>query len=572
MLQFPVLLLTQILAGPGYGDVVKVRTPATRAADSLAILRDARRAQSDFEIRRRRLLPVTYGSGGRCDVQLGRFCYWHDDEESDPPDEPPSIGKLRGSLLGQLGEWARDLPGDRWIAGQRVRYLIESDSVARAVEAAQACEAEPAWCSALAGLAYHAARRFEASDSAFDAALTRMPDADRCRWEDIEELLPPRAAEAYSRLDCATRRILGNRAWFLADPAWTSPGNDRRTEHYSRHVMSELERRSRSTYESTWGEDTHRLIVRYGWPTRWSRAPEAMSRPWSVHVIGHEPHPSFQFFPDDSVLAAPQMLSTEAWDLKPREARSRYAPAYARRVRAVDAQIARLPRGDSMQLIVAYDVARDTALFSVDAVAQSVVLDSSGVVYLRQELRNRSGRGVARMTLPGEPAFIGIELTDSTRESLGIARESVSPPERNADGARLSDPIVFFQPAAGDGTLDAILDRVAGSDAIPQGHSIGLYWDLERREARADSVTWTVTVVPRDAGLLRRVARLLRLRPGASPVHVSFTEPIGAAERTHRVITLDVRVLPRGTYELTLSAATSRGGGSSASRRLRVGR
>jgi hypothetical protein len=43
------------------------------AADSLAVLKQARRAQSDFEHRRFMLLPMVASAGSSCVVRVGRW-------------------------------------------------------------------------------------------------------------------------------------------------------------------------------------------------------------------------------------------------------------------------------------------------------------------------------------------------------------------------------------------------------------------------------------------------------------------------------------------------------------------
>jgi hypothetical protein len=56
-----------------------VASPQVRAsapvADSTRDLRSARSAQASFERARRYNLPEGGGSSGRCDVQLGRYCW-----------------------------------------------------------------------------------------------------------------------------------------------------------------------------------------------------------------------------------------------------------------------------------------------------------------------------------------------------------------------------------------------------------------------------------------------------------------------------------------------------------------
>src|SRR5207245_2178558 len=141
--------------------------------DSLTTLRAARRAQATFESIRQQHLP--YGSGhpsGPCDLRIGRFCYWYDEGDREHAEsEPGSIREARTTLLGALGDAGAHLPGDAWIAGQRIRYLVEAGRVRAAVAAARECRTEGWWCAALLGLALHAAADFAGADSAFAAAL-----------------------------------------------------------------------------------------------------------------------------------------------------------------------------------------------------------------------------------------------------------------------------------------------------------------------------------------------------------------------------------------------------------------
>src|SRR5689334_20605040 len=99
-------------------------------ADSAHTVRGARSAQSSFETFRRLRLPRSTSShGGACDVRIGRYCYWRgDDEDDDPqPDEAPAIRDRRSELIQLLDSASRALPGDPWLAGQRVRYLVEAN-------------------------------------------------------------------------------------------------------------------------------------------------------------------------------------------------------------------------------------------------------------------------------------------------------------------------------------------------------------------------------------------------------------------------------------------------------------
>src|SRR5947207_11651681 len=97
------------------------------APDSVAVLKSVRRAQAAFESSRRLNLPERPGGwSGICGRRIGRICYWYegDDNDSAPP-EPTRLREARARLRAALEEAGAVLPGDEWIAGQRVHYPLE---------------------------------------------------------------------------------------------------------------------------------------------------------------------------------------------------------------------------------------------------------------------------------------------------------------------------------------------------------------------------------------------------------------------------------------------------------------
>src|SRR5688500_5137559 len=133
MMLIPVLALLQM-------------SPVIQTDDG-RLLRDARRAQVRFETVRRAHLPRdrSGGSPGRCDAQIGRYCYWYDSTRLTAVPEPRQITEARSALIGQLDSAAARNPADAWIAGQRVRYLIEGGRFQDAVSAARGCRADDWW-------------------------------------------------------------------------------------------------------------------------------------------------------------------------------------------------------------------------------------------------------------------------------------------------------------------------------------------------------------------------------------------------------------------------------------------
>ena len=106
--------------------------------DSIDARKRAVRMQTWFERVRHMNLPVRFSGGGGydCDARIGRFCQWNDDDPK-APKEPKPIAEARDRLIRSLDSAAARSPGDDWITGQRIRYLIEAGRDSAAVEVAR---------------------------------------------------------------------------------------------------------------------------------------------------------------------------------------------------------------------------------------------------------------------------------------------------------------------------------------------------------------------------------------------------------------------------------------------------
>src|SRR5438034_7450813 len=85
-----------------------------------------------FSSRRRHTRSLCDWSSDVCSSDLE-----HGGDEDSAPPEPPQIRQARTRLLAALDVAGASLPGDEWIVGQRVRYLLEDSQprlAARAVE------------------------------------------------------------------------------------------------------------------------------------------------------------------------------------------------------------------------------------------------------------------------------------------------------------------------------------------------------------------------------------------------------------------------------------------------------
>ena len=331
-------------------------------------------------------------------------------------------------MITRLAQAAHRVPGDGWISGQRVRYLVEDDRAYEAAEAARECRAEIDWCAALTGYAYHAAGDFLRADSAFSAALAAMTERERCRWMDISLLLEGDARKRYDRVPCADRGRFEARFWALSRPLYLLPANDLRTEHFARLTMARLIRMSGYPHDIAWGDDSEELLMRYGWETGWTRSPPSIGSPLDVHVVGHEPTPAFDFVPSADALTIPDSAAASDWELHDKLAQSRYAPRYARSVASLDHQIAFFRRGDSAIVVAAFDAsdqsgfARDTIDAAI-AIAPATSPDSTTVITESAARRH----DVLVAAAEWRPLIVSVEARDSAARRVARARGVVRP-------------------------------------------------------------------------------------------------------------------------------------------------
>jgi hypothetical protein len=531
--------------------------------DSAGLVSQARRAQAEFERVRMFLLPPgVAGSGGRCDARIGRFCYWSDGR-ADLPREPARIGRERARLLAALDSAALALPGDGWVAGQRVRYLLEAGRAVAATDAARACRAAAWWCAALEGLAEHEAGDYESAERAFGAALHDMPDDVRCRWSDLSDLLEEPLRGRYHRLPCGERRGFEARVWWLAQPLWSTRGNDRRTEHYARVTMARLLEHSRSPY-GFWGDDERELIVRYGWPAAWERADGGGTR--EPAYIGHEPEPSFHFLPDARAVDDPAR-GDEPGSFAARDALERYAPRYAASFLRLEPAFAAFLRGDSTLVVATYDVSGDTSFQGSGREAALVLARGPGTPPAVERRAGAALRGALVAQAPWAPALLSLELREPERRVAARARAPALVP---AAGAVALSGILLFEPDDSlPPDLPSALARVHAG-AIRSGQRIGLYWEGYGLAPGAD-VSTAVTVTPERTTWLRRFAAALGLASRRGRVRVEWREmarPAGG--RTARALVLDLRGLDAGRYRIGVRVAPRSGAPAAATRRLDV--
>ena len=523
--------------------------PPPPPPDSIRLRRDAERAQSAFERARRRLLPLTTAGLGRCDVRIGRFCYWYDAAEPPPPPEPPKIAGLRDRLLAILDSLAARSPGGTWIAGQRVRYLVEAGRHAEAVEVTRACG--DGWrCSAMAGFALHAERRFVAADSAFGLALAEMSSEQRCRWTDLALLLEPAARGPYQRLGCTARDSANAVLFWLAAPLHTQGGRDLRTEVYARRTLAVMLEGAVTHHGMSAGADYAELLLRYGWATAYGRRHDPLGRPEEIDVVGHEAKPSYAF-----LAWRPGRKLGDA-----DRPQSRYAPGYLRQLRELDqVQVTRFRRGDTLLVAVGY-VAEPDSLFRPDSATGMVVLSTAGGE-VTGSVAVRGASAAALVMAPGGAGLLSLELGDRAMGAWRRFRDSVGALPRG-----LSDLLLFRADSALPARLEEAVGRMSGTVQLRADTPIGLYW--ETYAAEGDTVLGPVrlTVAPAGEGFFRRVGRAFGAAPDRQRIELEWT-PVSARDgAAGQSLELDLSRLRPGRYVIQLEA----GGAGRATQEVRL--
>lgn len=560
------------------------------AVDSPRVLKRARGAQADFERARQYGLPRAWDQGrGPCDELVGRFCLTHDDdddaEEPDdpaPPPEPKAIVRQRERLLAKLDSAAALLPGDDWIVGQRVRYLVEAGRDSLALASLDDCRAAAWWCAALHGYVLHDLGDFAGAERAFAEALEGMPAKERARWSDPRPILGGEGWGAFKKIDGAARDSMLERFWWLADPLWSVPGNDRRTEHWARLVVDRLQDRARTAEGLSWGDDMRELLLRYGTPERAERLDPRISQLGSPPPIrshfkshGREFLPPFRAVRDSGGL-------DDGWPINPRRSHTQYSPAYARFADSLPHQVALFREGDSAVVVAAYELPPDSgrAARGGDEDEDAAVGDSSAVhapadssveAALVLASGPRAEPAIARLTTSGRtaalrlavapepeaPQMVSVEVLARGLERAARARQSLRFPA-DSGVMSLSDILLISGDEPLPATLDDAVPRARGTTRVRSGERIGLYWETYGPAVGGAPLEVTITMVPGKSGWLRRRLEQIGVASERSESEMKWEVPPPAeAPLQHHTLGITLPDLPAGRYTVRVSVTQS---------------
>ncbi|MEX2581836.1 MAG: hypothetical protein WD766_01055 [Gemmatimonadota bacterium] len=536
------------------------------AEDSTRLLRAARSDQTSFERLRRNNLPQTWGGGSsRCDERVGRFCLTHGDGIDDwiaPPEESDVIA-ARAQLIDGLNQVAQLVPGDDWIAGQRVRYLVEAGRLEQALAAAEECSGEVWWCAALRGYVLHYASRADEADDAFDAALASLDEEERRRWSDLSLILDERSVRRYRRMPEEERPAFEERFWRLSDPLLTRPGNELRSEHFARHVMDQFQYRAQSPDGISWGYDLREILIRYGWPTGWERIRDFGPLTGPPPLVSHySSAPHYLLPPPEAILD--ETGTAGGWEAELPKARTGYniplEDSVARWFSPLDHQVAVFRRGTRAMLVAGYELPSDSLPEGVLVRASLAVLPTTDLLVDPDIVGNEGNdtRGAMVVEVPARPSLMSLELIVPEERRLARARYGIDLTPASPGLISLSDLLLLRPGEALPDSLEGAVALARGSSRVAVGEQLGVYWEIYGLERRSDAeISISLQLLQGRTGWLRRLAERAGLMREVTPVRLRWQEPVAEGEFMSRSVEIEVPDVAPGTYTLELTVDAS---------------
>jgi hypothetical protein len=501
------------------------------------------------------------GGGGDCDDQVGRFCYWYDENEPPPPPEALRVKDARTQLIALLDSAGKANPGDPWLVGQRIRYLTEAGRIPEALDVARSCGTAGAggeawWCDALRGFTLHMAGRYAESDSTYGVALRAMTPRERCQFRDMTVLLDDAQVQQYRQLDCDHRPAYEDRLWFLARPLMGTKGNDARTEYFSRVTYAKMLEGSTSAHEAGFDADERELLLRYSWPRAWSRTVVRTENGTGYSVVGHEPTPAGPYVPNSFISDNPANSDSVNWRRGVKPIRGRYAPSYATPMHALHHQVAVFRRGDSALVAVAYDAGRDSSLAGSALEAALVVTTGEERDTRSVHLDKAPPQGTMMVTHRWGPLLVSTEAWSMERQTAARGRYGARPPYSVGARVTLSDILLFHPYGDIPQTLEDALPHALTSMRVRADQKLGFFWESYGTNPNGEELEVSVVVVPEnqaDPNWFQRKLKALRFYKDAAPVSVT-TKDVSArgSSRTARAMTVDISTLKKGRYTVQL--------------------
>jgi hypothetical protein len=412
----------------------------------------------------------------------------------------------------------------------------------------------------LEGFTHAEMGQVEEAATEFSLALGRMEEADLCYWTDASPLVSGDAWSAFQGSSCRERLERLEEFWWLADPAWSAPGNDREVEHYNRMAWAVLHNQAlmnstrtvRFYFEEAHNAAHHSWVLRHGmdiyrWDARWGRVCDYPGRfgcapcltreqrrralekglpcctpaewpwPWCTYTPEAQ---TYGVIPEEGALLDPFHATPEDWPIDSDGDPESYVPQYGTMVE-MDAQVAFFERGSSLMATAAAEVP-DAPIFRAASNPVGLFFLQTGPEDppVTGEVNATHGRWLFQETAPLRRYLVGIESV--VPEGLGRFRSGHGLPHDPMAPLRLSDLLLFMPDGSSlPDSLEAALPLMKGGHRWSRGDVVGVFLEVY---GNREAATFPVSVeLERERGGLARLGEILGLT-GGKPVNVQWVE------------------------------------------------
>ena len=496
--------------------------------------------------------PSTLRPGCRADE--GELCFGGDPEDQGCRVSPCREPEDTDDFLTELAEAVAAQPGDALAIGQAVYAYARLADFEDALALAGECAVASWWCEMLLGMVHDRAGRPAEAESRFRSALHGADTALASRLMAVGELLGDADRPEYHRLTGRDRADFEQRFWWLTDPLWSIPGNDRWTAHIRRRFELVLHEQLLVALDAEHTRRHESYVVRRGHEDSWSAASMPAPRWTSLQAA------RYRFTP---VSAFADGLGALRYDIEADRTDERYTPASYGPVFQLPAQFARFREGDSLVVAAAADLG-EAPLAGPETVF--MVSDGPGSFPVVLQATPGEARPVFETVIANGAVAVGIESLDGHR-AAARARGGLLP--LGSGRLVLSDPLLMT-PAGTDlaESRDVAVARMLGTTTVEAGGELAVYW-----EVYGAAVTWplrvSLSVEGARPGLFTRALRALRLRSAPRVPVVSWTQTATAVVEP-MALAVDIANLETGEYTLKIEVSGPDGSVAESRRQFRV--
>lgn len=475
----------------------------------------------------------------------------------------------RAELIAGIEALARRAGSSMWLYRQRVGLAVKDGRLDSARRIARECGSLDWFCFALRGFVKH--RLHPGSGQAeFDSALALAPEPVRCYWTDPS----PLRARPPSSDECAAASEARETVWWLVDPLWTREGNERKVEHFARHVMRYISWGANPRDSRNWKlwEREEKLAERALLSTTLAQTEDLSLGPrnslrhqqsgrmqtWEAYVYG-----GYHFAPSRETLASPLESTSADWTVRWNEGDERMI--IREEWHDLVDQTVVLRRGERLDVLAATEL--PPQLRSGPVVA-GLALARPGDRRIFTAPAAPDTAGDVRAELVVDDGGYVASLEAVAHGAVGRVRHGVPAP-RLVDGFGVSDlALVRDGPDVEEVRL---LDLLLPSTTLLREAKVALYFEVYG--VLDENLRVTLSAERENRSLLARVTSIF----GGSgpPINLEWMESARASDTPYgpvvrRFLDLDLSGLPAGDHRLVLEVRRADGRMARASRMLRI--